>query len=141
MTSLEVKEASLDRTLTGPQATYQRLGLGLHRPPEGGEDRSQGIRLGSHSQPALAGDSASDSSGGVWCFEIGMSARHLKPQSVRFNAALGVRRRPASIPARVSTGIHPVTSLDLKPSPLAPLISFPCDLGTLQIWSVLDPFL
>ncbi|CAD6185884.1 unnamed protein product [Caenorhabditis auriculariae] len=61
--------------------------------------------------------------------------------SVRFNAALGVRRRPASIPACVSTGIHPVTSLDLKPSPLAPLITFPCDLETLQIWSVLGPFL
>ncbi|CAD6196230.1 unnamed protein product [Caenorhabditis auriculariae] len=61
--------------------------------------------------------------------------------SVRFNAALGVRRRPASIPARVSTGIHPVTSIDLKPSPLTPLIPFPCDLGTLQIWSGPDPFL
>ncbi|CAD6189918.1 unnamed protein product [Caenorhabditis auriculariae] len=49
-----------------------------------------------------------------------------------------VRCRPRST---TSSGIHPVTSIDLKPSPLAPSISLPSDLGTLQIWSVLNAFL
>ncbi|CAD6189572.1 unnamed protein product [Caenorhabditis auriculariae] len=65
------KEATLDRTLTKLQATYQRLGLGLHRtlePEAKASDSgstailwSLGLRSSAWALKAWAGDSASDS--------------------------------------------------------------------------------
>ncbi|CAD6199396.1 unnamed protein product [Caenorhabditis auriculariae] len=105
-----------------PEASYQSLDLRLHCTLELEVEASD-----SDSTACLLHRTVESEGGPEWQQEpreeSPAAALTLpeKNQSVRFDAALGVRRRPASIPARVSTGIHPVTSFDLKTSsPLVP---------------------
>ncbi|CAD6190807.1 unnamed protein product [Caenorhabditis auriculariae] len=61
----------------------------------------------------------------------------MEQKIVTFFIECPVQCRPRST---TSSGIHPVTSVDLKPSPLAPFDSPLFGLETLQSWEVLHAF-
>ncbi|CAD6189859.1 unnamed protein product [Caenorhabditis auriculariae] len=131
LTSLEVKEASLDRTLMRPQATYHRVDLRLHCTLESEVEASGSgstaslwslrpksptwalkVRAGDPRSESPTGNGSSKRKSGSGSDPAGQNQIQkgeentlfkIMVQSVRFDAALGVRRRPASIPSHRST--------------------------------------
>ncbi|CAD6189772.1 unnamed protein product [Caenorhabditis auriculariae] len=150
LTSLAVKVASLDRTLTRPQATYQRVGLRLHctlvteveASVSGFTASLWSVRPRSPAWTlkARAGDFASDYRGRL---------RSSRPST---NAPKESSAAALTLPDKTKvSGSMPPSEYDVvrRPSrhiarpenlPISPLDFPPFGLGTLQPWGVMDVF-